>query len=86
MKGQRYLRYTLSSGVGMVLVFEQTGEFADTVYLRSRRLTGADVEELFQHLNDAEMYGVDLDAEGEELDGIERDEIDGADDGYEAWA
>lgn len=86
MKGQRYLTFHLASGASVILVFEQSGDFADTVYLRSRRLTGADVGELFQHINDAEMYGVDLDTEGEEVDGIDRDELDGYDDGYEAWS
>jgi hypothetical protein len=57
-------------------MFEQDGAFADTVLLSQRRLTGADVEEIFQHLNDAETYGVDLNEEGEEVDERNYDEYE----------
>lgn len=68
MRGLRAMRYRLTSGVGVVLMFEQDGTFADTVHVQTRRLTRDDVEEIYMHVMDAERDGVDVDQEGEEVD------------------
>lgn len=68
MSGGHAVTYRLSSGLDLEILFDDNGNMT-YLLIPEALLTWDDVEEIYQHAQDAEMYGHEANTEGDTADG-----------------
>ena len=69
MSGGHAVTYRLSSGFEFEILFDDNGNMTYLSLPDGVPLTWDDVEEIYQHAQDAEMYGHEANTEGDTADG-----------------